>query len=647
MSEPPAPELSTSRLASLFDAIVEAANRAHIAVAVTMSAEDGTLHNVFVNDAAVELLGYSREEQLSIPVWTSIAPEDIPRLMERLAAQERGEPIADSAEVTVVTKSGERIPVEFSRAQVAIDGRMASVSFFVDVSARRRQERELRSSEARFRALIELAPDAVTIVRDGRVAFANPAAVKLMQAPQEKVLGKRLEEALPKGIAEVMARRVLEVLEGGTSAPTARDYQHRWRDGGTTTVEVSSLPIEYEGGPAVLSFARDITERTAMHAQLMQTDRLVAVGRLAAGVAHEINNPLGYMRLIVEYLSRELPGLLEAPDRLEEMQRRIEELGHAAERVATIVRDLRTFARADTEQQSLVDLREILDFAIKMAGSELRHRARVVTAFERVPPVRANSGRLEQVFLNLIVNAAQAVPEGAPSSTEIHVSLASRGEHVVVEIADPGSGIPPEIVGRIFDPFFTTKPAGSGTGLGLSISRSIVAQLGGSIEVTTTVGRGTTFSVSLPAEANATTPLPRSAERPGAFAPPMRLLVVDDERPLAAMLGRLLGARHRVTVAVSGREALGRLAEGATYDAVLCDLLMPDMTGMDFYERVRREHPLLASRIVFMTGAASAPRVAEFLAAVPNGRLEKPFELADVERALSRLASQLHELPRE
>jgi PAS domain S-box-containing protein len=632
-------QLGPTRLASLFDAIVEAASRANVAVAVTVHEPDGP-RNVFVNDVAVELMGYTRDEIATLNIWQAIAPEELPALMEQHERRMRGEQVPKSAEVTLVRKDGERRVVEFATAHVEIDARAANVSFFWDVTRRREAREALERSEARFRRLIEALPDAVSIVRGSRILFANPATGRMLGQKPGELAGRELGTVLRPEEAAVAIRRSNEVLETGQRLTTTSEYRRRLPNGRLVTVEVSSLPIDYEDGPAVLSIARDVSERTDMQAQLMQSDRLAAVGRLAAGIAHEINNPIGYVLLNVEYLSRELTRLAEDPSRLPEVQRRVQELGHAAERVASIVRDLRTFARAEDDHEALVDLHEVIEFAIKMSEGEIRHRGRVVTDLARAAQVRANAGRLEQLFVNLLVNAAQALRAETVEQNEIRVKLRLEDDRVVAEVSDTGVGIPPEIVDRVFDPFFTTKPAGSGTGLGLSISRGIAKALGGDISVTSRLGEGTTFRVSLPAALGSARASPPPLETHSSVVPESRLnvLVVDDERPLAAMLGRLLAPRHDVTVAHSGHEALAHLDSGASFDAVLCDLLMPEMTGMELYERVRRSQAELASRFVFMTGAATAARVSDFVASVRNRVLEKPFEIADVLAALGAVA---------
>jgi CheY-like chemotaxis protein len=313
--------------------------------------------------------------------------------------------------------------------------------------------------------------------------------------------------------------------------------------------------------------------------------------------------------------------------RFAELQESIRDARSAADRVRLIVRDLRIFSRSEEDRRGAVDIKTVLESTLRMAWNEIRHRARLVTTFGDVPPVEANEARLGQVFLNLIVNAAQAIQEGNANQNEIRVSTSvdSVGR-VVVEIADTGPGMTAETMRSLFVPFFTTKPAGVGTGLGLAICHRIVHELGGEITVTSEVGGGTVFKVHmLPARSAVIEPPPEPppvvASRRG------RILVVDDDEMLAHAVSRTLMVSHDVEVCTRAVDALERVVAGSTFDVILCDLMMPVVTGMEFYERLRAAVPAQCERIVFMTGGAFTSGSSEFLDRVPNARLEKPFAL--------------------
>jgi signal transduction histidine kinase/CheY-like chemotaxis protein len=418
------------------------------------------------------------------------------------------------------------------------------------------------------------------------------------------------------------------------------EYRSKSADGDQLVVEISSIPIDIGGERTVLAFARDITERKAIQARLTEAERLTALGVLSAGVAHEINNPLAYVLLNLEYLRQQLPRLAEEPGRLSDLMVRVRDACHGAERVATIVRDLRTFARGDDGSRGPVDLREIIEAAINIAGNTLKQSARIVRDYGDASLVEASANRLEQVFLNLLLNAAQALPNGDPERDEIRVRLYGDQQRVIAEISDTGSGIPDQVIGRIFEPFFTTKPVGVGTGLGLPICRSILAAHGGTIEVESRPGEGATFRIVLPASSTTRTSPRRTSSRPlVSVGPRGRVLVVDDEVAVGSTLRLVLQREHDVQLATSGEEALRLLASGTDFHAIVCDLMMPGMTGVDLYEAIRAVHPGLEERMVFMTGGALLAKTEDFLSRVKNPLLEKPFDVPLVRRTLERLVA--------
>jgi CheY-like chemotaxis protein len=267
-----------------------------------------------------------------------------------------------------------------------------------------------------------------------------------------------------------------------------------------------------------------------------------------------------------------------------------------------------------------------MESSLRMAWNEIRHRARLIKLYGVVPNVEANEGRLGQVFLNLIVNAAQALPEGHAEQNEIRVSTRLHGGRVVIEVSDTGAGISPEIIGRIFDAFFTTKGVGVGTGLGLAICHRIVTDMDGELTVDSTVGKGTTFRVVLPIASQAAieeaAPSAEPISVPGRRG---RILVVDDEEIVLRSVQRLLSKEHDVVAVVKAKAALSLCADGETFDVILCDLMMPDMTGMDLHGELSRVAPKQAGRMIFMTGGAFTAKAWNFLADPAREHVEKPF----------------------
>jgi signal transduction histidine kinase len=380
--------------------------------------------------------------------------------------------------------------------------------------------------------------------------------------------------------------------------------------------------------------------------QLVMADRRISVGRLAAGVAHEINNPLSFLCGNLDYVASQIPralGLLRAPAG-EEVEARalladlagaVADAQQGGQRVAHIVRGLKTFARDDEGRRQEVALDGPLDAAIEMAIHEIKHRARLVRQVESVPWVLGNEVRLSQVFLNLLINAAQAIPEGAPSDRhQVRVRLGVHADgRALVEVADTGCGMSPEVLNRIFDPFFTTKPVGVGSGLGLSISHNIVAAFGGEIAVESTPGQGTTFRVLLPAVA------PGGADEAPAPAPApplggIRILVVDDEALVGQQLARALAREAEVVSTTSGREALELLAGQGPFDRILCDIMMPGMSGPELHAELVRTAPGQAARLVFMTGGAFTDAARAFAESWRGPLIEKPIDHDQLRRIL-------------
>jgi CheY-like chemotaxis protein len=299
----------------------------------------------------------------------------------------------------------------------------------------------------------------------------------------------------------------------------------------------------------------------------------------------------------------------------------------SADRVREIVRDLKVFSRAQEDRRGAVDVEKVLESTLRMAWNEIRHRAKVIKSYGKVPRVDANEGRLGQVFLNLIVNAVQAIPEGNFDQHEIRVSTKMEQGMVTIAVGDTGAGIPPEVQRRLFTPFFTTKPAGVGTGLGLAISHRIITSLGGSISLDTEVGRGTTFRVKLPVAPINLPPVTQKMPSPHPAVRRGRVLVIDDEDSLVQAIKRYLSQDHEVEGVTSARLAIEKLVAGEHFDAIVCDLMMPQVTGMDVYAAVTKLDPAIADRMIFVTGGAFTDSARRFLDSTPNQHIEKPFDL--------------------
>jgi signal transduction histidine kinase/CheY-like chemotaxis protein len=419
------------------------------------------------------------------------------------------------------------------------------------------------------------------------------------------------------------------------------------------TYALRAYPIS--GGRAVLSL-RDTTDEREDEVRRLQAEKLASIGMLAAGVAHEINNPTafvlaniealtGHLRLLQEKV-RELPEPVTAglglPDVLFEATAILQESKEGMARIHRIVRDLGSFSHVDDDGATTLDVNVAVESALTMLRNEIKYRARIERDLRSTQAVRGNQARLGQVFLNIILNAAQALDETAARRNVVRVRSFDEDESVVVEVEDNGPGIPSEVVPRIFDSFFTTKPRGIGTGLGLPISLGIIRSLGGQITVDSRPGEGATFRVRLPAAV----PVPSPVTPPSDITPPpreyprRRVLAVDDEPLLLKAYRRMLSDVHLVDTALGGVEALRALEEDADYEVILCDLQMPELSGMAFHEAVRRRWPALAGRFVFVTGGAFSPDAKRFLEETVCAVIQKPFRVEDLLALIERKARE-------
>lgn len=381
------------------------------------------------------------------------------------------------------------------------------------------------------------------------------------------------------------------------------------------------------------------SERERGERELHMAQRLEGLGRLAAGIGHEINNPLTFMTTGIEALGAELADIgdvLSGGSRAE-VAELLDAAAIGADRISQIVRSMQLFGKPEERRDiELVDMASVIALSLRMVASDLGG-IELETHIDEVPSILGKRVALEQVFVNLLQNAAHALAAPGPAGRgerDRRISVRCRcddGRNVVVEISDTGPGIPREHLDKIFDPFFTTKPVNQGTGLGLSICHTIIRDLGGDIDVRSTEGQGTTVSVRLSAarlgspELAALLPAPEAAPAHEPGTSRGRILVVDDEPLILRMMSHAL-RDHEVVGVTSGRDAMARMA-GSAFDVILCDLMMPGMSGMELYDEVRASFPGLEQRVAFMSGGTLLPGVQQFLDQVPNPCLEKPVSV--------------------
>jgi two-component system, NtrC family, sensor kinase len=367
---------------------------------------------------------------------------------------------------------------------------------------------QVKQTQERDGQLMESSGDAVFLLDDaGRVVESNPVAARLLEREPSALLGASFVELAPEPEREPLQQALQTLLARGT---VRVEVGLRSARGERVVLDIAATLQEVGSSRRLLVVGHDLTAKRRLEQQSIQNDRLASVGALAAGIAHEINNPIAYVLSNLSYLQgwrddleRQLAALPGFPshlaDVLVEAQEVLAESLDGCKRIRDIVRDMRYFSHAPDESLAPVDVNASLDFVLRMAQSELKRTATLEKDYGvELPAVFASESRLSQVFLNLVINAIQAMQPGSPQRHTLRVRTSAEGGFVRVDVSDTGHGIAPEVLPRIFDPFFTTKPAGSGTGLGLSISHSLVQKMGGELRVLSEQGQGTTFSLLLP-----------------------------------------------------------------------------------------------------------------------------------------------------
>jgi len=499
-------------------------------------------------------------------------------------------------------------------------------------------------TEREMQALIASLPDPVALIADGTIIHCNTAWSTTFGDPRDRATeaGPLLHLVAEDDRAAAAPIFGEDDLERTNSPPAA--FRMIGAAGTLLAVEPSRpVTVHYRGKRARVVALRDVTEVRRREITAARVERMAAIGTLAAGIAHEVNNPLTWLLGHLSMLQGELEAI--AADTGEDWQHSATEHLSAAQegarRVAKIVGELQGFARSTPGHRGPVSVEAILESCLRLAGNELRHKATLVRKFSGVPPVVGDESRLGQAFLNLLVNAVQAIEPGDVAGNSIIVSTRTLGPgEVVVEIEDTGVGIGSDAIGHVFEPFQTSKSNKGGTGLGLSICHGIVDEHGGRIELDSEPGKGSSFRIVLP-RAPDDVQVPAEAEpadevvpQPASTGQQCRILVIDDEPALLEVVTAAL-SDHEVHTACGGQAALDILAQDDRFCAIVCDLMMPDVTGLHVYRQVLDRDPELARRFVFITGGTFTDQATRFLEEVDNVRLFKPFAMSALADAVT------------
>ncbi len=517
---------------------------------------------------------------------------------------------------------------------------------------------ELAKSNERLHVLIhalERAEDGIAIVDDsGAFLYVNPALEWITGYTPSELLGRTARDLeLDPNEETVLAERK-RLLAAGEKHRSV--FAARRKDGSLFEQECTTWPIPGGRGTnrSYVTLRKDVTAQRRTEQSLRLSERMASLGTMAAGVAHEINNPLTYVLLSLRIAQRQLDRYSQQLP-AEYLGKTEAALGNAlegAERVSEVVKDLRLFSRADETTTESIDPRAVVESALRLMGNDLKHRARLDRDYNPTPQVTGNHAKLHQVFLNLFINAAHAIEEAyGPADAAFASNRAEEARirvltdtdergNCVVEVSDTGIGIAPEYLEKIFDPFFTTKPVGIGTGLGLAMCRSIVSSMAGEITVESQLGRGTTFRITLP-PARTVSAAPQTLQTQRRTKPVrLAVLVVDDNRAVRDTVCGALSDHHRVEVAESAVEALARLRH-ERYDVILCDLRMPHMNGLELFVALQKEGKGDEKRLVFFTGAPISETTRNFLQRHGRTCIAKPVSEENLEKAIRDVMQSL------
>jgi PAS domain S-box-containing protein len=591
---------------------------------------------VELNHAAEALLGRESAAVMGTHFALVIAPEDLPSTAEVFTSLMGG--VTDSAkfEIDLVRPSGERRRASITVTTIREEERITGVHGIArDIT----EEVELLAEMRLLHLALASLSQGVSITdEDGRVIFVNRAYQDMLGLEGEAGAQAYLDELLrdPEAAAEDEAIRGA-VREAGEWSGLV--WRTRADDGRRVPLDMFVGEVYGPGGRRChFCIVQDAGERLARDRHLRRTERLAGLGTLVGGVAHELNNPLTAIKGFSSMMLMDVRGEADR-EALEVMKRE-------ADRAAQIVANLRRLAR-DTQEDEIprgpVDLNEVIGHVLQVRAYTLgTHNIEFDADLDPdLPPVSADRGQMEQVLLNLVVNAEQALAGRPGPRITLTTRATERG--AALAVSDNGHGIPEDQVERIFDPFYTTKAPGEGTGLGLSLVHGIVADHGGRVHVDSVVGEGTTFRIDFPAAS--VWVAEEAPPGPDPFAPapePLRVLVVDDEDSIRRTLLRYLTRRgHRVSVASEGGEAL-RLLEAAEdgFDVILSDMRMPGLSGERLYASLRERADGMDRRLVFMSGDALGETTAEILAATAVPVILKPFDLASVADTLESVGRQ-------
>jgi len=580
-----------------------------------------------VNNSTCRSLGYSKEELIGMSYRVFTAKEDAETVYQAFnQVYQTGKPVRGLS-WKIVRKDGS---VGVAEAAVfSLRNQEGEIIGFRgvgrDITERKQAEEALRQSEEKYRTILDDMGDGYfELDLAGNITFFNDSLCRLLGYPKEELKGMNYKAFTPEENVEAMYKIFTQVYRMGKPLEQVQAELIR-KDGSRRFSEVSASLLRNQKGDIIgfRGIHRDVTERREAEQQLLTASKLASVGELAAGVAHELNNPLtgimGYAQLLSD--RQDVP---------QDIKKNLDRIYYESQRSARIVQNLLSFARRHEPQKTYFNLNELIEKTLELRSYELRTSNIGVYAnlAPSLPQILADYNQIQQVVLNILINAKQAIDQ-TKHRGKISVTTSTGEDNVTISIADNGSGISKDKSDRIFDPFFTTKEVGSGTGLGLSICLGIITQHGGKIYVESQKGKGANFSIELPLAAQGQAIVEEEVvvaeNQSSRLKATGHILIVDDEPVICDVLARALSEKGYTTVSVSdGRTALEKIAENSCALCII-DLKMPQMSGEKLYEIMKRRYPSSAERVVFITGNTVTSATENFLNSTGKPYLIKPF----------------------
>jgi len=594
-----------------------------------------------LNAQAEKQFGYRRDELLGQKVTNIIPKGFAERLIAdgtRTAAEALAQQIGTGIELNGLRKDSSEFPIEIMLSPLESAEGILVTAAIRDITVRKDAEKHLAQMEARYRGLLEAAPDGMVVVnRGGEIVLLNVQAEKQFGYRRDELLGQKVTNIIPEGFAERLIADALRTTAEALAQQigTGIELLGRRKDGTAFPIEIMLSPLESAEGILVTAAIRDISERKQLARQLHQSQKMEAIGQLTGGIAHDFNNLLGVIIGNLDLLDRLVADNDVAVKRVQTAQK-------AAARGADITRRLLVFSSNEELKPSVVLLRDSIQNMIELAGRALGADIKITTHVDTsVPPLFVDPAGLESALLNLVVNARDAMPKGGSIIISSHVQNLEEshptvqagevkaGSYVCVSVTDTGHGMSRETLERAFEPFFTTKPRNKGTGLGLAMVYGFVKQSGGAVRAYSELGQGTTVSFYLPLAADLSQPVPADAPKPLNAKMGGTVLVVDDEEDLIEVALAYLSEMGFATFeAKDGAGALEMLAQHDEIDLMVTDIVMPGgMNGVELVQRARALRPNL--KIVYSSGFPAEALAEKSMPLVEGPLLRKPYQRAE------------------